>query len=72
MSALASLVFWGGGGGGAEEQSPPVKIIVHFGGSVPPNFASPCFSKFIDLASNIFYGIAMMNFFTMIWLLRSL
>ena len=31
-----------------------------------------CFSKRIDLASNVFYGIAKMDFLTTIWLLRSL
>ena len=39
----------------------------------PPNFlCQSCFSKCIDFASNVWYGIAMMNFLNATWLLRSL
>ena len=50
--------------------SPLVKIVVHFGGLNPPKFLyQSCFSQRIDLASNVLYGIAMMNFLTTIWLM---
>ena len=43
-------------------QSPLVTITLHFGGSAPYNFLHwPCFSKCIDLASNMFC-IAMINY----------
>jgi len=64
----AVVISRGAQGGGA----PLVKIVVHIGGSAPKYWYKSCFSKRIDLASNVLYGIAMMNFLTAIWLLRSL
>ena len=59
MASCAQRRFLGGSGG----RIPLVKIVVHFGGSVPPNFLhQSCFSKRIGLASNVLYGSAMMNF----------
>ena len=58
---------------GLRGRSPLVKIVAHLGGPAPPKlFYQSCFSKRIDLASTVLYGTAMMNFFTTIWLLRSL
>ena len=54
-------------------RAPFVNIVVHFEGLSPPKFLhQSCFLKRIDLASNVLYGIAMMNFLTAIWLFRSL
>ena len=51
---------------------PLVKIIVHVRGAQSPKFLNQfCLSKRIDLASNVLYGIAKMDFLTTIWLLRS-
>ena len=50
---------------------PSLKLLFILGIQPPQIFASICFSKRIDLASNVFYGIAMMNFLTTIWQLRS-
>ena len=51
-------------------------VVISWGlrGAQPPPqlFYQPCFSKRIDVASSVLYGIAMMNFLTTIWLLRSL
>ena len=51
---------------------PLVKIFVHFGGSAPTFLYHSSLSKRIDLASDVFYGIAIMNFLTTLWLFRSL
>jgi len=57
---------------GAHGAEPLVKIVNHFGGlSLPEFLHQSCLSKRIDLASNVLYGIDMMNFLTTIWLLRS-
>ena len=57
---------------GLRGRAPHVKIFVHFGGSAPQILYQSYFSKHIDLTSNGLYGIAIMNFLTTIWLLRSL
>ena len=52
---------------------PLVKIVVHFRGLAPPKALYQfCFSKCIDLASNVLYDIATINFLTATWLLKSL
>ena len=53
--------------------SPLVKMLARFGVLTPPKFVYlSCFSKCIELAFNVLYGIAMLNILTAIWLLSSL
>ena len=54
--------------------NPHVKFLFVRGkGSASPEILhQSCFSKFIYLASNVLHGIAMTNFLTATWLLRSL
>ena len=58
--------------GGSEDGAPLLKLLCILGGSAPEFLYQSCFSKRIDLAFDVLYGIAMMNFLTTIWLLRSL
>ena len=53
-------------------RAPLVKLLFMLGWLSPKFLYQSCFSKRIDLASNVLYGIAKMDFLTTIWLLRSL
>ena len=55
-------------GGGA----PLLILLFILGGSAPKFLYQSRFSKRIDLASDVLYGTAKVDFLTTIWLLRSL
>ena len=51
----------------------PLLKVLFMPGAQPPKFLNQsCLSKHIDLASDVLYGIAKMDFLTTVWLLRSL
>ena len=57
---------------GTQWSGAPLLEFLSFWGLSPPKFLYQfCFSKYTNLACNILYGIAMMNFLTAAWLLRS-
>ena len=54
-------------------EPPLLKFLFILGAQPTPKcLHQSCLSKRIDLASNVLHAIAMMNFLTTIWLLRSL